>query len=106
MSKLRVGLLFGGRSVEHEVSIASASFIFKALDPSRYEVLPILVGHDGGWRIGALGMLPEDEDDERDEQRSEDDLELKILPDELPSSPVRLSSPVRALYCLFVTHQP
>jgi D-alanine-D-alanine ligase len=60
MAKLRVGLLFGGRSVEHEVSIASASSIFQALDPSRYEVLPICVGHDGAWRIGSVGMLPEE----------------------------------------------
>jgi len=60
MAKLRVGLLFGGRSVEHEVSIASASSIFKALDPSLYEVLPICVGQDGDWRIGRVGMLPEE----------------------------------------------
>jgi D-alanine-D-alanine ligase len=60
MAKLRVGLLFGGRSVEHEVSIASASSILQALDPSRYEVLPICVGHDGAWRIGSVGMLPEE----------------------------------------------
>jgi D-alanine-D-alanine ligase len=60
MAKLRVGLLFGGRSVEHEVSIASATSILQALDPSRYEVLPICVGHDGAWRIGSVGMLPEE----------------------------------------------
>jgi D-alanine-D-alanine ligase len=58
MAKLRVGLLFGGRSVEHEVSIASATSIARALDPSRYEVLPIWVGQDRRWRIGAPGMLP------------------------------------------------
>lgn len=59
MAKLRVGLLFGGRSVEHEVSVTSATSIHGALDPSRYEVVPIAIGHDGGWRIGAPGMLPE-----------------------------------------------
>jgi len=59
MAVLRVGLLFGGRSVEHEVSIASATSIQGALDPSRYEVVPICVGHDGRWRIGAPGMPPE-----------------------------------------------
>jgi D-alanine-D-alanine ligase len=59
MAKLRVGLLFGGRSVEHEVSIASATSIARALDPARYEVLPIWVGQDRRWRIGAPGMLPE-----------------------------------------------
>lgn len=58
MAKLRVGLLFGGRSVEHEVSVASAASIARALDPSHYEVVPIWVGQDRRWRIGAPGMLP------------------------------------------------
>ncbi len=60
MAKLRVGLLFGGRSVEHEVSITSATSIFRALDPSRYEVVPIVVDPDGRWRIGPAGMLPDE----------------------------------------------
>ncbi len=60
MPKLRVGLLFGGRSVEHEVSVASAGSIMGALDPSRYEVLPICVEQSGSWRIGRTGMLPEE----------------------------------------------
>lgn len=53
MAKLRVGLLFGGRSVEHEVSIASATSILKALDPTRYDVGLIGVDHDGGWHLSA-----------------------------------------------------
>ena len=40
--KLRVGILFGGRSGEHEVSLLSASSILKAIDRKRYEVVPIL----------------------------------------------------------------
>ena len=44
MAKLRVGLLFGGRSTEHEVSIASASSILRSLDPARYDVRLV----DGG----------------------------------------------------------
>jgi D-alanine-D-alanine ligase len=52
MSKLRVGLLFGGRSVEHEVSLASATSIHGALDPTRYEVVPIGVDRQGRWRLG------------------------------------------------------
>ena len=60
MAKLRRGLLFGGRSVEHEVSITSATSIFASLDPSRYEVVPIQIGADGRWRIGPTGMLPEE----------------------------------------------
>ncbi len=52
MGKLRVGLLFGGRSVEHEVSITSATSILGALDPSRYEVTLVAVDHDGRWHLG------------------------------------------------------
>jgi D-alanine-D-alanine ligase len=55
MPKLRVGLVYGGRSVEHEVSIASATSILRNLDPSRYEVWLVAIGHDGGWRLGEPG---------------------------------------------------
>lgn len=59
MSKMRVGLLFGGRSVEHEVSIASATSICKALDPTRYDVALIAVDHDGQWHLGRPELPPE-----------------------------------------------
>ena len=51
-NKIRVGLLFGGRSGEHDVSLTSAASVLKALDPKKYEVVPIGVTRDGGWRIG------------------------------------------------------
>ena len=51
MSKLRVGVIFGGRSGEHEVSIASAASIFKHLDRSRYEPVPIRIEKDGRWAL-------------------------------------------------------
>ena len=58
---MRVGILYGGRSTEHEVSVVSATTILKALDPSRYT--PILIGldHDGSWRLADpdLNLLPE-----------------------------------------------
>jgi len=47
--KLRVGVLFGGRSGEHEVSLVSASSVINALDRSRYEVIPIGIAPDGRW---------------------------------------------------------
>jgi D-alanine-D-alanine ligase len=59
MAKLRVGVVFGGRSVEHEVSIASATSILQALDPSRYDVRLIAIDPQGHWHLGAAGMLPE-----------------------------------------------
>src|SRR5262245_39520408 len=59
MSKLRVGLLFGGRSVEHEVSIASASSIFRALDPARYEVSLVAIDQSGRWHLAPPAMPPQ-----------------------------------------------
>lgn len=59
MDRIRVGIVYGGRSVEHEVSIASATSILQALDPSRYEVALIAISKDGRWHLGGPGMLPE-----------------------------------------------
>ena len=47
MAKLRVGIIYGGRSVEHEVSVQSAASIAQALDPSRYEIQLLAVDPDG-----------------------------------------------------------
>ena len=47
--RLRVALLFGGRSAEHDVSVMSAGNVFRALDPNRYEVVPIAITRDGTW---------------------------------------------------------
>ena len=49
MKKLRVGVIYGGRSGEHEVSVASAASIFKHLDRARYEAVPIRIEKDGRW---------------------------------------------------------
>jgi D-alanine-D-alanine ligase len=51
MQKLRVAVIFGGKSGEHEVSIASAASIFKHLDPTRYEAVPIKIEKDGRWML-------------------------------------------------------
>ena len=47
--KLRVGILFGGRSGEHEVSLLSAASVVEAIDKSKYEVVPIGITKDGRW---------------------------------------------------------
>jgi D-alanine-D-alanine ligase len=47
--KTRVGVIFGGRSGEHEVSLRSAESIIRSLDPSKYEVVPIAITHEGRW---------------------------------------------------------
>jgi len=49
MKKLRVGILFGGRSGEHEVSLLSAASVFKAIDQNKYEVVPIGITKEGRW---------------------------------------------------------
>src|SRR6202142_502140 len=49
--KLRVGVLFGGRSGEHEVSLLSAASVLKAIDRGRYEVVPIGITKQGRWLI-------------------------------------------------------
>ena len=51
MTKLRVGVIYGGRSGEHEVSLASAAAVFQNLDPSRYEAFPIRIDKDGRWSL-------------------------------------------------------
>ena len=50
--KLRVGILFGGRSGEHEISLLSARSILSALSPDEYEVIQIGITHDGLWLVG------------------------------------------------------
>ena len=58
---MRVGVIFGGRSVEHEVSLVSARAIMQALDPRRYEVVPIGITRQGRWVLGdAHCALPPD----------------------------------------------
>jgi D-alanine-D-alanine ligase len=53
--KLRVAVLAGGRSSEHDVSLASARSVLAALDPDRYETTTIAIGRDGRWELEAAG---------------------------------------------------
>ncbi len=63
MKKIRVGVIFGGRSGEHEVSLRSAESILRSIDPSKYEVVPIGITHEGRWLSSknAIGLLPSKE---------------------------------------------
>ena len=58
--RLRVGLLFGGRSAEHDVSVMSAGNVFRALDPARYDTVPIGITRSGAWLLCSLegGAFP------------------------------------------------
>src|SRR5688572_33204366 len=51
VKKLRVGIIYGGRSGEHEVSIASAAAVVQNLDKQRYEAIPIRIEKDGRWLL-------------------------------------------------------
>ena len=55
--KLRVAVLQGGRSGEHEISLRSARSIMEAMDASRYEVIPYTIGKEGKW--SPRPILPE-----------------------------------------------
>src|SRR5208283_5494653 len=57
--KLRVGVLFGGRSSEHEISLRSALTVMSAMDPERYQIVPIAIDHEGHWFLekNALKVL-------------------------------------------------
>ncbi|MEO8610326.1 MAG: D-alanine--D-alanine ligase family protein [Chloroflexota bacterium] len=50
--KTTVGVIFGGRSVEHDVSVITGQQVMKAFDPERYEVVPIYIDRDGKWFTG------------------------------------------------------
>ncbi len=63
--RMRVAVLFGGRSVEHEVSLRSAQTVIEALDRDRFEAIPVAVTREGAWRTGEAaqailhGLVPE-----------------------------------------------
>jgi D-alanine-D-alanine ligase len=55
--KIRVGLIFGGRSGEHEVSLMSARSVMDAIDKEKYEVVPIGITKEGRWTLSQLPQL-------------------------------------------------
>jgi D-alanine-D-alanine ligase len=68
MAKTRLAILYGGRSAEHQVSVVSARSVMEALDPDRFEVVPIAITREGAWLLpdrspleltAADGALPE-----------------------------------------------
>jgi len=58
MAKVRVAVVMGGRSSEHEISLASARSVLESLDPARYETVTVEIGRDGRWELGS-GSRPE-----------------------------------------------
>lgn len=61
MSKMKIGIVFGGRSGEHEISVRSATTVINQIDREKYEVVPVAIDKDGAWLnpLESLGLLPE-----------------------------------------------
>ena len=61
IKKLRIGVIFGGRSGEHEVSVRSARWVIEAIDATKYEVVPIAITKEGNWLAPAAAaeLLPQ-----------------------------------------------
>ena len=93
MKKIRVGLIFGGRSGEHEVSLTSAGSVLKALDPAKYEVVPIGITREGRWLAGSAAdtLLPAVLENGEQVIPSVDPAGPKLLPVNSPSVATRPS---------------
>ncbi len=63
--KLRVGVIFGGKSAEHEISLLSAKSVIVALDPGNYEIVSIGIDHKGQWRVMDDPLILLNEEDPR-----------------------------------------
>ena len=63
--KTRVGVIFGGRSGEHEISIRSAKTVIEQIDHEKYDVVPFAITNEGGWLSAAdsLGLFPQETQD-------------------------------------------
>ncbi|OGN55037.1 MAG: D-alanine--D-alanine ligase A [Chlamydiae bacterium GWF2_49_8] len=70
--KIRLGILFGGKSVEHEVSLLSARNVVEALDRDRFEVVLIGIDKEGGWHL---------QDSERFLEHCEDPKRVRLFPE-------------------------
>jgi D-alanine-D-alanine ligase len=81
MGRLRVAVIMGGRSSEHEISVASARSVLESLDPERYDVRQIEIGRDGRWELPS-----------RAEQRRLGRGDYEKLPVPLDGSPQPLES--------------
>ena len=55
--RLKVAVLFGGRSGEHEISLRSAASVIRNLDSARFEVVPVAIDKSGKWLLNDLSLL-------------------------------------------------
>jgi D-alanine-D-alanine ligase len=57
LKKLRVAVLYGGRSGEHEVSLQSAASVINNLDRERFEIVPVAIDKQGRWHLNDVALL-------------------------------------------------
>ena len=55
--KIRVAVLYGGRSGEHEISLQSAASVIRNLDPQRFEIVPIAIDKQGRWLLNDVSSI-------------------------------------------------
>ena len=79
-SKLRVGIIFGGRSGEHEVSLQSAKNVISALDRKKYEVVLISIDKEGGWYLQSEAQFSLNYKDPKLIQLNKSEDEVGLLP--------------------------
>src|ERR1700757_673758 len=108
MKKIRVGILFGGKSAEHEVSIQSAKNVLEALDKDKYE--PVLIGIDkqGKWRLNDQSALLISSEDPRLAKLNASSSELTLLPGSTDRQLINVShQPTETLDVIFpILHGP
>ncbi len=80
MNKIKVGIIFGGKSGEHEVSIVSATSIYKALDKNKYDVCLIGIDKDGRWLLPTDSHLLANANDPRLIQLNKEKASVAVTP--------------------------
>ena len=104
-NKLRVAILFGGRSAEHEVSLISARNIVAAMDKSKYEIIAIAIDKQGRWSYDKGARLLRDQ--QKQVMPVDSAQSIAILPGARQSSLVRLGAPSLEVDVVFpVLHGP
>lgn len=109
-NKIRLGIIYGGKSSEHEVSLRTAMSIMKAVDADKYEIMPVYVQLDGSWVKGATlsGQLPEAVDSLRlsdgGSQQPEDSAEGQLVAAVRPASVFSIGQEIDVIFP--VVHGP
>lgn len=99
MPRLNLGLIYGGRSAEREVSNLSAQAVYQHLDPKKYNVFPVSVTADGDWRIlpSGIGLPPLGQEDEMPGSTARDSALLPVPADRGSAQPVSAGGPTPPL---------